>query len=289
MNQKDIPPPSARGYSDPSIFVTTEWLEQHLSDTSLVLVDCDTAEFFLNGHIPTAVNPYDNYYKTSLTDRTHVQTAEKFADTMRGMGISNTTLVVAYDRNGGLYSFRLAWVLRYYRHSSVKVLDGGYQKWVAEGRTLSTTPMHPPQGDFSERDPDISVYADKEDVLQAISGDDTVILDVRSPEERDGSNKREGKRGGYIPDSIYLEWSDFHTGGDIPYMRPAWEIKTLMEKAGVSDDKQVITYCQGGIRAAYAFWALRLSGFRMTQNYDASWREWNNDLSCPIKNMDAYQ
>lgn len=281
MTLQDIVPPDQRGYADASIFVTTDWLAEHLDDPDIRVVDTNSPEEYQKAHIPGSVGVVDNYYKTSLEDRTHIQGPEQFAQTMSSLGISNDTTVVAVDSHGGLYSLRLLWSLRYYGHENFKILDGGLPKWTAEGRPVTDeAPSYAP-GSFSPR-ADRSVVALKEDVLAAIDDSNTVILDVRSDGERDGSNKRGGKRGGYIPNSVHLEWVNFHTGGGVPTIKPADELRTMLAAVGVTPDKNVVTYCQGGIRAAHGYWVLRLLGFESVRNFDASWRLWGEDLSCPI-------
>lgn len=241
MNLQEITPPDQRGYADASIFVTTDWLADHLDDPAVRVVDTNYPQEYEKAHIPGAVGVVDNYYKTSLEDRTHIQGPEKFAETMSALGIGNDTTVVATDSHGGLYSLRLLWSLRYYGHRNLKILDGGLPKWEAEGRPVTAELPSFPPGGFTAR-ADRTAIALKEDVLAAIDNSDTVILDVRSDGERDGSNKRGGKRGGYVPNSVHLEWVNFHTGGDVPTIKSANELRSMLAKVGVTPDKNVITY-----------------------------------------------
>ncbi len=241
MTQQQITPPENRGYADASIFVTTDWLADHLEDPGVRVVDTNYPEEYEKAHIPGAVGVIDNYYKTSLEDRTHIQGPDQFSETMSELGISDNTTVVASDSHGGLYSLRLLWSLRYYGHRNFKILDGGLPMWQAEGRPVTAdVPSHAP-GNFTPR-ADRSVIALKEDVLTAVDDPNTVILDVRSDGERDGSNKRGGDRGGYIPNSVHLEWVNFHTGGDVPTIKPADELRAMLAEVGVTPDKNVITY-----------------------------------------------
>ena len=214
--------------------VTTDWLAEHINDSNVVVVDTDDPSEYAAGHIPGASNPPDNYYKTSLDDRTHIQGSEQFAATMESLGIGDDSLVVAYDRTGGLYALRLMWALHFYRHANVKMLDGGYQKWIAEGRATSVvgvTEDGSGSATFTAREPDRSMYAGIDDVLEAIGADDTTLLDVRTDGEWEGTNKRGGKRGGHMPGAVHLEWVNFHTGGDIPTLKTADEIRALLSIA----------------------------------------------------------
>lgn len=281
MTTAHIQPPDKRGYADHSIFVTTDWLAERLHDPSIRVVDTDTPDEYAEGHITGAVGVVDNYYKTSMEDRTHIQGPEQFAETMSSLGIGDDTLVIASDSHGGINSFRLLWALNYYGHTNAKILDGGLPKWAAENRpTTVDVPQAGPTTFTPERN--TSIFASKENVLTAIDDRETVILDVRSDGERDGSNKRGGKRGGYVPGSVHLEWVNFHTGGDIPVVKHADQLRQMLAEVGVTPDKNVITYCQGGIRAAHGYWVLKLLGFENVRNYDGSWREWGSDMSCPI-------
>ncbi|MGB1749461.1 MAG: sulfurtransferase, partial [Dehalococcoidia bacterium] len=133
--------PSERGYALDNVFVTTDWLADHINDPDIRVVDTDVPELYAEEHIPVAVNPVDHYYKTSLDDRTHIQVPEVFAQTMQDLGIGDDTLVIAYDRSGGVYSFRLMWALHYHGFTNVRFLDGGLQKWKSEGRETSPEPV----------------------------------------------------------------------------------------------------------------------------------------------------
>ncbi|MDA1280841.1 MAG: rhodanese-like domain-containing protein [Chloroflexi bacterium] len=243
MKLNSIVPPAERGYTMPEIFVTTDWLAEHISDPNVRVVDTDVPDDYRKGHIPGAVNPVDHYYKTTLEDRTHIQLPAQFAETMTELGIGDDTLVVGYDRSGGVYSFRLMWALNYYGHANVKFLDGGLPKWIAEGRETTTeaSSYSGVAGVFSPR-ANSDIFASRDQVMDAIDDDSTILLDVRSNDEWTGVNKRGGPRGGRIPGAVHLEWVDFHTGGDVPVLKSADEIRTMLAEVGITPDKNVITY-----------------------------------------------
>ena len=139
MKKNEFIPSNQRGYIENNIFVTTKWLEKNLNDPNIRIVDTDSSEKYNISHIPGATNVIDNYYKTSLEDRVHIQNPDKFSETMCNLGIDNETLVIAYDRSAGLYSLRLLWALNYYGHTKIKILDGGYQKWLKEDKKITQT------------------------------------------------------------------------------------------------------------------------------------------------------
>ena len=247
MKLSAITPPGERGYAMPEIFVTTEWLSDHLSDADVRVVDTDLPEQYAEGHIPGAVNPIDHYYKTSLEDRTHIQGPEQFARTMSDLGVGDETTVVGYGRSGGVYSFRLMWALHYYGHTNVKFLDGGLPKWIAEGRDTSAVKTSYTDSGARTGQPftpraNSAIFATRERVLDAIDNNSTVLLDVRADDEWNGLNKRGGPRGGRIPGAVHLEWVNFHTGGDIPVLKSADEIRKVLADVGVTPDKNIITY-----------------------------------------------
>ena len=243
MSNNLIIPPDQRGYTMPEVFVTTEWLAEHMTDPNVRIVDTDIPELYETGHIPDAVNPVDHYYKTSLEDRTHIQAAEQFARTMSDMGIGDDTTVVGYDRSGGVYSFRLMWALHYYGHTNVKFLDGGLPKWEAEGRatTIDSVSFSGTAGPFTPH-ANSQIFASRDRVIDAIDDESTVLLDVRADDEWSGENKRGGPRGGRIPGAVHFEWINFHTGGDVPILRSADEIRSMLADVGITPDKNVITY-----------------------------------------------
>ena len=282
MKKDKIIPIAKRGYSRTDIFVTTKWLEEHINDPKIRILDTDSVELYDEGHIPNAANVKDNYFKTSLENRIHVQSTEQFNNTMSNLGISNDTLVIGYDRSALLYSLRLLWTLNYFGHTKVKILDGGYQKWISEGRNTSKQQNTYNNGEFRSKINE-DFLASNKDVLNSLHYQETQILDVRSDSEWNGTNKRGGPRGGHIPGALHLEWINFHTGGDIPTLKTANQIRSLLDQINFSPEKNTITYCQGGIRAAHVFWVLKLIGLDNVQNYDGSWREWGADFSCPIE------
>src|SRR2546426_1847296 len=118
-------------YARPEMLVDGDWLEAHLNDANLRIVDCDNADSYRRAHIPSAVPVADNYFKNP-DNRVFVMAPEQFAETMAQMGIGNATEVVAYDSNGSLYAGRLLWCLSYYGHTRVRVLNGGWQRWFQE-------------------------------------------------------------------------------------------------------------------------------------------------------------
>ncbi|MBI4306516.1 MAG: sulfurtransferase [Chloroflexi bacterium] len=234
-----IEPPEKRGYTHPEFFVTTDWLGAHLEDPGVRIVDTDRPDAYQRVHIKNAVGVSDNFYKSG-PDRVHVQGPEEFARTMESLGISNDTLVIASDSDLH-FAPRLFWALNYYGHSKVRVLDGGFPKWFAERRPVTrATPAIRP-GRFTPRVRPEWI-ATKEHVISCIGGSGTVLVDVRSDEEWTGENTRGTKRGGHLPGAVHLEWKNFVAWNDIPVLKSGDEIRSILERHGITKDKNVVTY-----------------------------------------------
>ncbi len=229
-----------RGYAHPELLAETEWLAEHLDDPSVRIVDTGKPEEYGRAHIPNAVHIGWNYIKDP--DNTlHVLPPAKFEELMSSLGIGNDTTVVAYDQDGAHMAARLWWVLDYYGHSKVKVLNGGWNKWLKEGRAVTMKTPQFPRARFSAK-PNPDKICRLDEVKGSISKPGVVLLDVRSDGEWDGSMPRENKRGGRIPDAVHVEWRKAVTSDDVMTFRPAAELRKLYESHGVTPDKQVTTY-----------------------------------------------
>jgi thiosulfate/3-mercaptopyruvate sulfurtransferase len=300
-----------------SPLVSAEWLSAHLGDPELRIVDVrwrsryengrgisvDDHDGYLAGHIPGAVFAG---MIADLSDPDHavpdmLAGAEKFAETMGRLGIGNDTLVVAYDNMGfPLGSARLWWALSYYGHDRVRVLDGGLRQWQHEQRPVSTdTPIVEPSVFVPRLRPDW--IADKHDVVAALDRPNTVIIDCLTPELYRGSGDRHlwGQRPGHIPGAVnvpYLANIDPELATATAAQREqllasdrcftfasSQELAALYAAAGVTPDREVITYCGRGYAAACGLLALKTLGHRHVRLYDGSWTEWSADPSLPAE------
>ncbi|HLF70824.1 MAG TPA: sulfurtransferase [Dehalococcoidia bacterium] len=267
-------------YGRPELLVSSEWLQAHLNDPNLRVVDTDPLDAYKRVHIPGAVPVKDNFWKDPETNRRFVMTPEQFAAEMAAMGIGDDTLVVAYDA-GSTTAGRLWWCLNYYGHTQARVLDGGWNVWLKEGRPLTREEPKLNAATFTPRR-DESLLATAEQIMAKLEDPGVVVLDVRSDGEWDGTNLRGNKRGGKIPGSVHIEWVNNLTADDERRFKSAAELRAMFEAQGVTPDKEVITFCQGGIRAAQAAFTLKLLGYEKVRNYDGSFGEWGNRDDTPI-------
>jgi thiosulfate/3-mercaptopyruvate sulfurtransferase len=206
---------------------------------------------------------------------------EQFEGLMGKLGVSNDTLVIPYDDNNALVASRMWWVLRYYGHRNVKVLNGGWHRWLTEGRPIDFHAARPKPATFKAT-PNPEIVASAEYLKAHYDEAGCQVLDARTDGEWDGTNSRGNKRVGRVPTAKHLEWVRFVAGDDTRKFLPADELERLLGEAGFTRDRATITYCQGGIRAAHAAFVLDLLGWENVRVYDGSMRDWANRDDTPL-------
>jgi thiosulfate/3-mercaptopyruvate sulfurtransferase len=279
-------------YARPGRLVSTEWLAAALesgavADGKLVVVESDEdVLLYETGHIPGSVK-ID--WHTDLNDevtRDYVD-GEAFAVLAAAKGISRDSTVVIYGDKSNWWAAYALWVFTLFGHEDVRLLDGGRDKWIAEGRELITDTPAPAAGDYPvvERN-DAPIRAFKDDVLAHFG---KPLIDVRSPEEYTGQRTHmpaypeEGAlRGGHIPTAASIPWARA-AAADGTY-RSREELEALyLGEAGLSEGDDVVAYCRIGERSSHTWFALKyLLGFDTVRNYDGSWTEWGNAVRVPI-------
>ncbi len=273
-------------YAHPEILAETDWLAAHLDDPNVRVIDCAMLEAYRRAHIPGAVHlPVHYYIKEDDPEGSDhgvlVMPQGQFEDLMGKLGVSNDTTVVAYDDNNSFIAARLWWVLNYYGHSNVKVLNGGWHRWFTEGRPATFHATHATSATFKAR-PRPDLYCSVDMLKAKYTDPNEQVMDVRTPAEWNGTNDRGNKRAGHVPTARHLEWTRFVSRDDTRHVLPAHDIQRLLDEAGFERDKPVITYCQGGIRAAMGAFVLTLMGYPDVRVYDGSMREWANREDTPL-------
>jgi 3-mercaptopyruvate sulfurtransferase SseA/arginase family enzyme len=267
-------------YRRPDLLVDADWVAAHNADAAVRLVDL-RPNGYEAGHIPGAVHLDNAAIRDVKNTPTFVPTPAAFATLMRQLGISNRTRVIAYDERGGIYAARLWWILNYYGHANVALLNGGWTKWTADGRPTSTeTPAARNVNFTAKADP--RWLATAADVLSASQTGRVKILDARTVNEIEGRDLRGIKRGGAIPGSTPLYWEDLLDPQTRMFKTPN-ELKTLLTARGLKTDDDIIAYCQVGMRASHDLFTLHLMGFDKLRNYYGAWEEWGNRSDLPLK------
>lgn len=274
-------------YARPEILTEPQWVAEHANDPNVVVIDCATLEAYRRAHIPGAVGLTTHIYikeegAPGSDHGTFVMPPDQFEKLMQGLGVSTDTTVITYDDNNALVATRLWWVLRYYGHDNAMVLNGGWHRWLSEGRPVTFHASRPAAGTFQAK-PRPEVHADAEYLMAMHTDPACDVLDTRTDGEWAGTNARGNARVGRVPGAHHLEWLNFVSRDDSRRFLPAEELQGLLTSAGIAGDKPVITYCQGGIRAAHAAFVLHLLGYDDVRVYDGSMRDWANRQDTPLE------
>jgi len=274
------------GYAK-DVLVEPEWLQQHLNDDSIRIVEVDESPaLYAEGHIPGAIG-FD--WKEDLQDpvRRDFLGAEDFAALFARSGVSSEHTVVLYGDRNNWFAAYTYWYLKYYGHDKVLLLNGPREKWIADGRPTGTEIPSYPQAEFRAEAGDDAIRARRDEVLAAI-GDSTNLVDVRSPAEFAGEiispagYEQEGaQRAGHIPGAASIPWAQ--AVKEDGTFKSAEELRELYGSKGVLDGKDVIAYCRIGERSAHTWFVLHeLLGQERVKNYDGSWTEWGSLVGVPV-------
>jgi thiosulfate/3-mercaptopyruvate sulfurtransferase len=282
--------PKLQAYAHPGRLVTTDWLAAHLDDPSVVIAESDEdVLLYETGHIPGAVK-ID--WHTDLNDpvvRDYID-ADGFARLMSEKGVSRDATLVFYGDNFNWWAAYALWVASLFGHPDARLLDGGRQKWIEEGRELTRDVPKPEATQYPrvERD-DSHIRAFRDQVLAHARAGGRLV-DVRSPGEYSGEllhmpdYPQEGAlRGGHIPGAANVPWKT--AANDDGTFKSREELSEIyLENLGLDADEEVVAYCRIGERSSHTWFVLtHLLGLEHVRNYDGSWVEWGNAVSVPIE------
>jgi thiosulfate/3-mercaptopyruvate sulfurtransferase len=280
-------------YAHPEVLVDTQWIEDHLNDEGLriVEVDYDPLANYELGHIPGSVLVQ---WKADINDpiTRNILSKQAFESLLQRIGINNETTTVALygDFNNWFAAFAF-WVFKYYGFNDVRLINGGRKKWLLEDRPITKEVQDYVKGNYKvakEKEPDknIRVYLD---YVKNTLGTKSLV-DVRSPKEFTGEitappeyPTEHAQRGGHIPGATNIPWSQAVNDNDGTF-KSVDELKTLYESKGITPDREIIAYCRIGERSSHTWFVLKyLLGYPDVKNYDGSWTEWGNLIANPIE------
>lgn len=275
--------------STTNVLVTTDWLAEHLDHPGVVVAEVDeNPDLYEEGHIPGAVKLHwkDDLQHPLVRD---VVSRQQFEHLMDDRGISNDTTVVLYGDKNNWFAAYAYWYLKVYGHRDGRLLDGGRQKWIDEGRDMTLAMPTPTPASYSATELDESIRVRRGDVLAGLDDPAIVLVDVRSPQEYVGElvappgYEQEGaSRSGHIPGAQSIPWAT--AVRDDGTFRDPDELREIYESKGITPDKEVRAYCRIGERSAHTWFVLReLLGYERVKNYDGSWTEWGNLVDVPIE------
>jgi thiosulfate/3-mercaptopyruvate sulfurtransferase len=245
-----------------------------------IIVDVRPAESFSQGHIPGAIHL--DLWGFSLIDTDEAPRRAflwMIHHVLEQRGINASRPVVVYEDNSGMRAARLFWFLEYFGHPDARVLDGGFSAWLDAGLPVTRDAVAPRPVEW-KAEPRNDIAAGWKEVALRLDSPDVVMLDTRSDDEYYGRVAR-ARRGGAIPGAVHIEWT--RNLDDEGAFKPAAELRDMYESAGVTSDKEVVAYCQGGYRAAHGYLALRLLGYPRVKNYLGSWKEWGDREELPVQ------
>ena len=275
----------------PESIVETDWVEEHHKDSNvcLVEVDVDTSAYD-EGHIPGAVGWN---WTTQLNDtvRRDILDRSQLRALLGDSGIGRNTTVVVYGDNNNWFATYAFWQMKMFGHRRLKVMNGGRQKWINEGRPVTKDAASHPKRVYRAGDPDTSVSATRDYVLEVASTPNNIgLVDVRAPAEYSGellapaNLPQEGsQRGGHIPGAANITWASAVNESDGTF-KSVEELREIYGGKGITRDKEIITYCRIGERSSHTWFVLtQILGYNKVRNYDGSWTEYGSIVGAPVE------
>ncbi|GAA1468949.1 sulfurtransferase [Nocardiopsis exhalans] len=269
------------------VLVDADWVEAHLDDANVVLVEVDEdTSAYDKGHIPGAVK-ID--WKTDLQDPVRRDFVDQtgFEKLLSAKGIGNDDQVILYGGNNNWFAAYAYWYFKLYGHDNVRLLDGGRKKWELDSRELVEEVPERAATEYKAKEQDSSIRAFRDEVVEAIGTKD--LVDVRSPDEFTGKlltpahlPQETSQRPGHIPTARNIPWAK--TANEDGTFKSAEELRELYTEAGVDLDKDIIAYCRIGERSSHTWFALHeIVGLENVKNYDGSWTEYGSLVGVPVE------
>ena len=273
-------------YAHPEVLVDTQWLADHLHDSNIRIVEVEVSpELHKDAHIPGAV--FLNIFTDLLLPDLRINLAPTAMEKLLSRsGITPETMVIAYGSDPGTGAW-IFWLLKMFGHDNICVLNGGYQKWLAEGRPVSILLSNFEPTYYQIKDVNSSLRILREEVQSSLNQTNRVLLDVRTFQEYSGEwffnqPPEANQRTGHIPNAVHIE--HLKTLNEDGTFKSIDELQALYNSQGTTADKEIIPYCTIGARSGCVWFVLKyLLGYPNVRNYDGSWSEWSQVTDAPIE------
>ena len=276
-------------YAHPEVLVDTHWVAEHLNDPKVRVVDVGyNTNAYDTSHLPGAVGwawstDFQHPIRKDLPDQAGLE------ELLARSSIENDMTIIVYGARGHGYATFALWLLKIHGHADVRVMNGNREKWIAEGRPVTTEVPTLPRSDYQAKAPDWSIRALRDLVKESIGKPNCVLVDVRTPEEYHGQlwdgwkyQVEASQRGGHIPGAVNIPWD--RTLKEDGTFKPMEELQALYANNGVIPDKEVISCCIVGGRSNHTWFVLTyLLGYPNVRLYDGSWAEWGTLIGVPIE------
>ena len=277
------------GYAKPDALVETDWLEEHVKDPGIRVIEVDEdTEAYDKGHIDGAVGWNWTTDLHAKVGRDYIDQAE-LSELLSAAGVDADTTVILYGGNNNWFAAYAYWVLKLRGFDNVKLLNGGRKKWELESRALTQDAASVTPSGFSISGPDRGeIRALRDEVLGKVGGA-TGFVDVRAPEEFRGEKlapdhlpQEQAQVPGHIAGAANIPWAK--AANEDGTFKSADELRALYEGEGITDDREIIAYCRIGERSSHTWFALQeLLGYPNVKNYDGSWTEYGSLVGAPVE------
>jgi thiosulfate/3-mercaptopyruvate sulfurtransferase len=262
------------------MLVSTSWLQEHLGDSDLVIVYVGRDRSGYDaGHIPGArFLALDQLVEQRTNSLNDLPPVAKLQAVFESAGMGNEARIILFGDGGGLLAARAYYTLDYLGHSDrAALLDGGMEKWIAEGRLLDRNPAHPATAHFTPKvQPDILITTERMHEIVIGGGNGYLLLDARPPREFDGTDRSDAvPKTGHLPGAHSLYWKKLLESDAVPSLRDVLQLQDQFQRAGADGTRQVVTYCRTGMQSSFDYFVAKYLGYHASM-YDGSVYEWVN-------------
>lgn len=270
-------------YVRKDLLIETEELAKLLNAPNVRIIDAVDESAYGRAHIPGAVNLfYQNLSNLEAKKKNGYPVSPQEAEVIFGdVGIDEKTQVIVYDGGEGPVASAIWFGLKFFGHTQVRVLNGGFRKWVSEGRPVTQDVPKVEKKKFTAKpNPEMVVSVDW--MKKNLRNKSLLVLDARSFKEFIGEDSTGASRGGHIPGAVHLEWTK--VSGKVESFKPADELSKMLAQRGITKESEIVTYCHIGMgRATDLLLAFKLLGYDKVRVYTGSWEEWSRDPRLPIE------